>query len=78
MMIPVMIESTETMLERWKSHEGEEIEVYEEFRLLSSEVISKTAFGSSYLEGKKIFEMMAKLTLLASRNFYKLTLPGIR
>ena len=77
-MIPAMIESAETMIERWKYHEGEEIEVYEEFRLLSSEVISKTAFGRSYLEGKKIFEMTMKLAVLVSRNFYKQTLPGIR
>ena len=76
-MIPAMIDGVEAMLERWKSQEGKEIEVYEEFRLLTSEVISRTAFGSSYLEGKNIFEMMMKLTLLASRNFYKQSFPGI-
>ncbi|PON97251.1 hypothetical protein TorRG33x02_070070, partial [Trema orientale] len=76
-MIPEMIDGVETMLERWKCQEGKEIEVYEEFRFLTSEVISRTAFGSSYLEGKKIFEMMMKLTLLASRNFYKQSLPGV-
>ncbi|EEF50712.1 cytochrome P450, putative [Ricinus communis] len=39
------------MLERWKDHTGSEIEVDEEFKLLASEVISRTAFGSSYIEG---------------------------
>ncbi|PON97247.1 hypothetical protein TorRG33x02_070030 [Trema orientale] len=54
------------MLERWKNQLGKEIEVYEEFRFLTSELNSGTAFGSSYLEGKSIFEMMMmmKLTLL--------------
>ena len=77
-MIPSMISSVEVMLERWKHHEGKEIEVFEEFRLLTSEVISRTAFGSSYLEGKNIFEMLMKLALVSSRNTYKLRFPGIR
>ena len=77
-MIPAMITSVDVMLERWKHHEGKEIEVFEEFRLLTSELISRTAFGSSYLEGENIFQMMMKLTLLTSRNFYKLKFPGIR
>ena len=52
-----MISSVEMMLERWKNHQGKEIDVSEEFRLLTSEVISRTAFGSSYLEGKKRFSI---------------------
>lgn len=77
-MIPEMVMGVESMLERWKPLEGKEIEVYEEFSFLTSEVISRTAFGSSYLEGKNIFETMKKLTLLASRNFYKQAFPGIK
>ncbi|XP_075657749.1 cytochrome P450 CYP749A22-like isoform X1 [Castanea sativa] len=76
-MIPAMITSVEVMLERWEHHEGKEIEVFEEFRLLSSEVISRTAFGSSYLEGENIFQMLMKLTLLTSRNIHKLKFTGI-
>ncbi|KAF7131986.1 hypothetical protein RHSIM_Rhsim09G0123100 [Rhododendron simsii] len=76
-MVPVMIESVEMMLERWKHHEGKEIEVLEEFRLLASEVISRTAFGSSYLEGKGIFEMLMKMVTIYSRNFFKIRLLGL-
>ncbi|KAM5567456.1 hypothetical protein ABKV19_015504 [Rosa sericea] len=57
-MIPQMIASAETMLGRWKNHVGQEIEVFQEFRLLTAEVISRTAFGSSYLQGQHIFEML--------------------
>lgn len=77
-MIPVMIMSCETMLDRWKISEDKEIEVFEEFRLLTSEIISRTAFGSSYLEGKNIFQMLMKLTLVVSRNAHKIRFPGIR
>ncbi|KAI8539356.1 hypothetical protein RHMOL_Rhmol09G0176200 [Rhododendron molle] len=76
-MVPAMIESVEMMLERWKHHEGKEIEVFEEFRLLTSEVISRTAFGSSYLEGEVIFEMLIKMVFLFSRNMHKIRLPGL-
>lgn len=73
-----MITSGEEMLERWKIYEGKEMEVFEEFTQLTSEVISRTAFGSSYLEGKKIFEMLTKLTLIAARNTHLLRIPVIR
>ncbi|CAL8994738.1 unnamed protein product [Prunus brigantina] len=76
-MIPAMIASGETMLERLKNHEGKEIEVYDEFRFFTSEVISRTAFGSSYLEGKNIFEMLMKLSFLTFKNALKLRFPGI-
>ncbi|XP_055809866.1 cytochrome P450 CYP749A22-like [Solanum dulcamara] len=76
-MIPVMIMSCETILERWKIYEDKEIEVFEEFRLLTSEVISRTAFGSSYSEGQNIFDMLMKLALLVSRNSYKIRFPVI-
>ncbi|PRQ39035.1 putative cytochrome P450 [Rosa chinensis] len=72
-----MIASAETMLEGWKKHEGKEIEVCEHFRLLTSEVISRTAFGSSYLEGKNIFDMLMKLSSVIFKNAHKLRVPGI-
>ncbi|KAF8389903.1 hypothetical protein HHK36_024421 [Tetracentron sinense] len=76
-MIPEMIASVEMMLERWKHQEGKEIEVFEEFKVLTSEVISRTAFGSSYREGKNIFEMFMKLAFIISKNLYIIRFPGI-
>ncbi|KAI3976672.1 hypothetical protein MKX01_008530 [Papaver californicum] len=77
-MVPAMIASIQTMVEKWKDYEGKEIEVFEEFRIMTSEVISRTAFGSSYVEGKNIFEMLVKLGSLISTNFLKIRLPVIR
>ncbi|KAI5352935.1 hypothetical protein L3X38_005827 [Prunus dulcis] len=76
-MIPEMVASAENMLERWKVYEGKEIEVYEEFRLFTSEVISRTAFGSSYTEGQDIFGMLMKLGSLVFKNIFKVRVPGI-
>ncbi|KAG4139458.1 hypothetical protein ERO13_D07G194200v2 [Gossypium hirsutum] len=76
-MIPAVVVSVETMLEKWKGREGKEMEVFQEFTLLTSEVISRTAFSSSYLEGEKIFDLLTKLSLIASRNVFKTRLPII-
>ncbi|TYI99780.1 hypothetical protein E1A91_A13G041100v1 [Gossypium mustelinum] len=61
----LLITDPELVKEKWKSKEGKEMEVFQEFRLLTSEVISRTAFGSSYLEGEKIFDI----------NIYKAKIP---
>ncbi|KAK1425457.1 hypothetical protein QVD17_20809 [Tagetes erecta] len=76
-MTPAMITSTEKMLAKWKEYDGKEIEVFQEFKILTSSVISKTAFGSSYLEGEKIFNMLMKLTINVSKNSHKIRLPII-
>ncbi|XWS23055.1 hypothetical protein CRYUN_Cryun29cG0088800 [Craigia yunnanensis] len=77
-MIPSMISSVEMMLERWRKQEVQEIELFDEFKVLTSEIISRTAFGSSYLEGEHIFDMLTKMALIVSRNTYKIRIPGIR
>ncbi|CAN1312789.1 Cytochrome P450 CYP749A22 [Linum perenne] len=80
-MVPAVIASVEMMLERWKNLNPEggrkEIEAYQEFRLLTSEIISRTAFGSSYMEGEKVFELLKKMVLLISRNQFKVRIPGL-
>ncbi|KAL6192905.1 hypothetical protein ACLB2K_033991 [Fragaria x ananassa] len=76
-MIPDIIACAEIMLKRWESHEGKEIDVVEEFRLFTSKVISRTAFGSSYLEGQHIFEMLKKLALILFRNSLQIKVPGV-
>ncbi|GMJ01822.1 cytochrome P450, family 709, subfamily B, polypeptide 2 [Hibiscus trionum] len=76
-MTPAVIASVERMLAKWKGQEGKEMDVSKDFRLLTSEVISRTAFGSSYLEGEKIFAMLNKLSIIMSRNVYKTGVPFI-
>ncbi|XP_058009939.1 cytochrome P450 CYP749A22-like isoform X2 [Hevea brasiliensis] len=76
-MIPAMIASVEIMLERWKYHDGKEIDAFQEFKVLTSEIISRTAFGSSYMEGQDIFDMLIRMVVIISRNKYKIRIPGI-
>ncbi|CAI0462444.1 unnamed protein product [Linum tenue] len=80
-MVPAMIASVEMMLERWKNNHGgnnKEIDAFQEFKILTSEIISRTAFGSSYVEGEKVFELLMKMVLIISRNHYKVRILGLR
>lgn len=77
-MVPEMSSSVAKMLESWENYGGKEIDVFKEFGKLTTEVISRTAFGSSYIDGKNIFEMVAKLTAVTVRNVYKVRVPIIR
>ncbi|WCJ22075.1 Cytochrome P450 CYP749A22 [Euphorbia peplus] len=76
-MIPAMIASVEMMLDRWRQNEENEIEVVKELKILTSEVISRTAFGSSYLEGQHLFDMLMKLATFLYKNKLKVRIPGI-
>ncbi|PON84114.1 Cytochrome P450 [Trema orientale] len=81
-MIPLMASSVVDMLEKWQSamsDSGEiEIEVSEWFQTLTEDVITRTAFGCSYEDGKAIFKLQAQQMVLASDAFQKVFIPGYR
>lgn len=81
MLIPVVATSVVEMLEKWSamSEKGEvEIEVSECFQTLTEDVITRTAFGSSYEDGKAIFRLQAQQMDLAADAFQKVFIPGYR
>lgn len=81
LLIPVMATSVVEMLEKWSamSEKGEvEIEVSEWFQTLTEDVITRTAFGSSYEDGKAIFRLQAQQMDLAADAFQKVFIPGYR
>ncbi|KAH7857060.1 hypothetical protein Vadar_008579 [Vaccinium darrowii] len=81
LMIPIMGKSTEKMLEKWveMSNCGTvEIEVSKWFQTLTEEIITHTAFGSSYEDGKSIFELQAQQMVYAIDSYNKVQIPGFR
>jgi cytochrome P450 len=68
------------MITRWEnsmSTEGlSEIDIWPEFQNLTGDVISRTAFGSNYQEGMKIFQLQGELAERLIQAFQTLFIPG--
>ncbi|KAL2245638.1 UNVERIFIED_CONTAM: Cytochrome [Sesamum indicum] len=81
-MVPAFYLSCADMLSKWEKivpREGLcELDVWPYLQTLTSDAISRTAFGSSYEEGRRIFELQkeqAELIMEALRTVY---IPGSR
>ena len=60
-----------------ESKSGEiEVDISKEFRELSADVISHTAFGSSYKLGKEVFQTQHELVALNMASFFDVQIPG--
>ncbi|KAI5077018.1 hypothetical protein GOP47_0009083 [Adiantum capillus-veneris] len=79
-MAPTMGGLTVKMMKTWGSRveRKDAIDVAEEFRNLTADIISHTAFGSSFAEGKLVFEMQHKQQELISKMNAVVYIPGSR
>lgn len=73
-MLPAFFQSCNDMIGKWEgmlSSDGTcEIDVWPFLQNLTCDVISRTAFGSSYEEGTRIFELLKKQAhLLVTAQF---------
>ncbi|RRT34667.1 hypothetical protein B296_00042567 [Ensete ventricosum] len=79
-----MAECARSMLEAWQddadavADHAKEVEVAREFQELTANVISHTAFGSSYSEGKEVFVAQKELQILVIESFLNVNIPGFR
>ncbi|KAK1404868.1 Secologanin synthase [Heracleum sosnowskyi] len=81
-MLPAMYMSCSEIMRKWEemvSTERQcELDVWPYLETLTSDVISRTAFGSSYAEGRKIFRLQKEQTELVMQASQTLYLPGMR
>lgn len=79
-MLPVFSTCCIEMITTWEnsmSSEGlSELDVWPEFQNLTGDVISRTAFGSNYQEGRRIFQLQEELAERLIQSFQTLFIPG--
>ncbi|CAN8238564.1 unnamed protein product [Cochlearia groenlandica] len=82
-----MVECTRMMVEKLMNEVkerggggggGEEVEIGEEMRRLTAEIISRTEFGRSYEKGKELFSLLNVLQRLCAQATRHLCFPGSR
>ncbi|XVE76812.1 hypothetical protein DITRI_Ditri13aG0010200 [Diplodiscus trichospermus] len=82
-MVNLMVESTNLMIQSWEKQvqgkEGmEEIEVDQDLRSLSADIISRACFGSSYSQGEEIFSQFRTLQKVISKGKTFMGVPDLR
>ncbi|XP_076907361.1 cytochrome P450 CYP72A219-like isoform X2 [Bidens hawaiensis] len=81
-MVPAFHLSCSEMIGKWEkmiSPNGScELDVWPYLQALTSDVISRTAFGSSYEEGIRIFELIREQTVLTMESLQSVYIPGYR
>ncbi|CAL4930790.1 unnamed protein product [Urochloa decumbens] len=79
-MLPAFSACCEELVGRWVESAGSdgwcELDVWPELQNLTGDVISRTAFGSSYLEGRRIFQLQAEQGERLVATIQKLIIPG--
>ena len=75
-------ESFNKMVDKWEEmstlDDSCEIDVWPFIQNATCDVISRSAFGSNYAEGKRIFEILKEQAEHAMIILFKLYLPGFR
>ncbi|GMH14194.1 hypothetical protein Nepgr_016035 [Nepenthes gracilis] len=82
LMLPAFSTSCDKMIDEWEKVVSEtnshEINMVPYLKTLTADVISRSAFGSSFEEGKKIFQLLDDQINLALQSFQTIFIPGWR
>ncbi|PIA32941.1 hypothetical protein AQUCO_04300123v1 [Aquilegia coerulea] len=81
MMLPAFYLSSSDLISKWEKmvYGGScEIDVWPDLQNLTADVISRTAFGSSYEEGRRIFQLQTEQAGHVMHMFRFMLIPGYR
>nr|XP_051198763.1 cytochrome P450 CYP72A616-like isoform X2 [Lolium perenne] len=80
LMLPAFSSCCQELVGRWTQSLGSdgswEVDVCSELQTLTGDVISRTAFGSSYLEGRRIFQLQSEQIVRFMAALHKFFIPG--
>jgi len=81
-MLPQFIKCCDDIITKWEemlsSNGSSEIDVWPFCHNFASDAISRTAFGSSYEEGRRIFQLLTEQVELTVEIMLKVYIPGWR
>ncbi|RWR97641.1 cytochrome P450 CYP72A219 isoform X1 [Cinnamomum micranthum f. kanehirae] len=81
-MFPAFHTSCYELISRWEelvgSEGSSELDVWHEFQNFTGDVISRTAFGSSYKQGMRIFQLQTEQAQLLCQSDKSKFIPGYR
>ncbi|KAF5181104.1 Cytochrome p450 [Thalictrum thalictroides] len=81
-MVPAISTSCYELVQHWNTLVGNqgfcEVDIWSEFENLTGDIISRTAFGSSFKEGKRIFQLQKEQATLVIEAMLSLYIPGFR
>lgn len=80
-MLPAFSTCCSEMIDRWDSKlagsDGPfELDIWQEFQNLTGDVISRTAFGSSFMEGRRIFQLQEEQADRIIKTIQYIYIPG--
>jgi len=78
--LPAFSACCEEMVSKWKECLGSKdtclVDVWPDLNKLSGDSISRTAFSSSYLEGRRVFELLSEQIKRLVSTFWTILVPG--
>ncbi|KAJ4787718.1 Cytochrome P450 [Rhynchospora pubera] len=79
-MLPAFSACCDELIDKWKTLLGPsgsfELDVWKEMQMFTGDVISRAAFGSSFQEGRKIFQLLFEQAQRLVRAFEDVVIPG--
>jgi len=81
-MLPAFYTSAQEMMDEWEKKVSKtgshEVEMWSFLHDLSADAISRAAFGSSFQEGRRVFELIREQITITVRAVQSVYIPGWR
>ncbi|XP_058101146.1 cytochrome P450 CYP72A616-like isoform X6 [Magnolia sinica] len=79
-MLPAFSASCSELVSKWEqwvgSEESRELDVWPDLQALTGDVISRSGFGSSYKEGRRVFQLLTEQAELFIQAVHRAYIPG--